>query len=88
MDKDIRKQSLEAMKNSKVSKYLGFSCDTSSVSTEMAAVINAIDQYRPQIETGMANENVYQEFLKKLRDSGVDKIIRCYQEQLDEWLDK
>lgn len=88
MAKDIREQSLEATRNCELSAYLGFSCDTSSVTSELSAIINVISQYRPQVETGMADEAVYNEFLDKLKATGAEKIVDCYQKQLDAWLEE
>lgn len=88
MDKDIREQSLAATRNCKLSAYLGFSCDTSLVTNELSAIINVISQYRPQVETGMADEAVYSEFLDKLKATGAEKIVVCYQTQLDAWMEE
>lgn len=68
------------------SDYFGFVCDTSSITNEIAALTGVLSQYRGQIETGMASPEVLDEFLEKLNSSGADKVVACYQEQLDEWL--
>lgn len=86
MASDIREQSLAATRNCTLSAYLGFSCDTSSVTSELSAIINVISQFRPQVETGMADEAVYGEFLDKLKATGAELIRECYQEQLDAWI--
>ena len=84
---NMRQDSQEIMQNATYSKYMGFSCDTSDVTGEIAAVSNCLNEYRPQIETGMASETVYDDFLNKLQASGVEKIVDCYQQQLNTWLE-
>ena len=69
-----------------VSEYLGFTADTSSVTNEIGAVTNVIAEYKGQVHTGSCEPEVFDDFLKKLEDNGAQKIIDCYQTQLDEWL--
>lgn len=84
---NMRQESYEIMQNATYSKYMGFSCDTSAVTGELAAVSNCLNEYRPQVETGMASEAVYNDFMNKLQASGVEKIVDCYQQQLNTWLE-
>ncbi len=83
---DMREQALAVLQEATYSQYMGFACDTSSIVNEISAVSNCLSEYRPQIETGMASEEVFNDFLEKLDASGVDKIVDCYQQQLDAWL--
>ncbi len=84
---NMRDETLEGMKNAVYSEYMGFSCDTSSVTNEISAVSNCLSEFRPQIETGMASEEIFNDFLEKLEASNVDKIVDCYQQQLNTWLE-
>ena len=65
---------------------LGFSVDTDSITNELSAVSVAINEYVPTLECGFGDEALYEAFIDKLYDSGVQKIIDEYQKQLDEWL--
>jgi len=68
------------------SKALGFSFDSSSVKTEYAAVSNVMTQYRIALECGAIDpEQALPEFISKLKDAGIDKIIEEKQKQLDAW---
>jgi len=68
------------------SKALGFTFDSTSVKTEFAAVSNVISQYRLALENGALDpDKVLPEFIKKLKDAGIDKIIAEKQKQLDAW---
>ena len=75
----------EEMKNAQTSKYLGFTCDTTAITDEISAINNAIEQYQAQILSGAADEGTYDEFLQKLTDVGMDKVVEAYQTQLGEW---
>ncbi len=83
---DRREITKELMDSTPLSAYLGFSADLSSVTNELSAVNNVLAEFRPQIETGMASEEVYQDFQDKLASVGADKIVAAYQEQLNAWL--
>ncbi|TCM97776.1 putative aldouronate transport system substrate-binding protein [Paenibacillus sp. BK033] len=71
------------------SKALGFTFDSSSVKTEYAAVSNVLSQYRIALECGALDPaKVLPEFLSKLKDAGIGKIIAEKQKQLDSWAAK
>lgn len=84
----LRQEQVDARDNAEVSPYLGFVCDTTAFSTELGAVSNAIEEYKPMLNSGVASENTLDEFTKKLEASGIDKIVEEYQKQFDEWKDK
>lgn len=72
--------------NSKTSPALGFSFNTESVSTEVAAIANVMKEYEAIIVTGSVNaEETLAEMNKKLKDVGLDKVQTEMQKQLDEW---
>lgn len=83
---DRREITQEIMDSTPVSAYLGFSGDLSDVTNEVSAVNNVLAEFRAQIETGMASEDVYEDFQNRLASVGADKIVAAYQEQLDAWL--
>jgi len=68
------------------SKALGFTFDSSLVKTEFAAVSNVISQYQIALECGALDpDKALPEFISKLKDAGIDKIIAEKQKQLDAW---
>ena len=75
------------MNEATYSPYLGFSADTSSVTTEISAISNIISEFQPQIVSGMADEETFQTFLDKLESANIDKVVALYQEQLNAWLE-
>lgn len=70
------------------SKTLGYIFDSESVATEVAAVSSVVSEYRPVLETGMADDvdATLAEFNSALKDAGIDAIIAENQAQLDAWL--
>lgn len=56
------------------SAYLGFSCDTTPISTEISAVSNVLAEFLPAIDGGVAGGDDYEAFLDKLEASGLQKI--------------
>lgn len=82
---DLRKQQQEARNQAEYSPYLGFICDTTVFSTELGAVSNAIEEYKPMLNAGVAPEGAWNDFVQKLELSGIDKIVGEYQAQLDTW---
>ena len=84
---DFREISLEATKNAPLSAYLGFTADTSNITNEVSAVSNAVAEFSKQINTGLAQPEVLDDFNAKLEASGIQKIIDEYQAQLDAWME-
>ena len=85
--KEFREKQLESMKETPVSKYLGFTANTESISNELSALSVVIDEYRPALDCGFGTEEMYEEFIEKLYANGAQKVIDEYQAQLDTWLD-
>ncbi len=68
------------------SKAIGFSFDSSSVKTEVAALNNVLNEYRFGIENGEMDPAEYlPKFRQALKDAGIDKVIEEKQRQLDAW---
>jgi len=82
---DFRDQAMAEMESGGKSEFLGFSMDTSTLTNELTAVNNVIQEYRPGLECGASGMGVYEEFLEKLETAGASKVIDEYQRQFDEW---
>lgn len=68
------------------SKALGFTFNGDLVKNEIAACNAVLQQYKGVLESGSVDvDKVLPEFLKKLEDAGINKIIAEKQSQLDEW---
>lgn len=85
-DPDIWDQMKEFNESARYSKAVGFVFDTTNVKTEVASVQNVLDEYRPAIESGTVEPSMIDEFNKKLKDAGLDRMIEEKQIQLDKWL--
>lgn len=83
---DMRDQAKAEMDDAVVSQYLGFICDTSPLSVELAAVTNVLAEYQPTVDSGMASDDEFNAFIEKLYGSGLDRILEEYQTQLNTWL--
>lgn len=70
-------------------KTLGYAFDTKPVATEIAAVNSIVQEFRPFIECGVAQdvESALQDFNTALKLAGIDKVIAENQRQLDIWLE-
>ena len=70
----------------KSSPALGFKFNSKSVSTEIAAVNNVLEEFKATIYSGSVDVDEYLEKLNtKLKQQGLDKIIEEMQRQIDEW---
>ncbi len=71
-----------------VSKYIGFSADTSQFTNELTAINNVINQYRAILESGSSTdlEGQYEEYCQAMENAGIQKVIDSYQQQLNDWL--
>lgn len=76
-------------KSSVKSKAFGFTFDSSPVKTEYSSVMNVINQYLPGLNCGSLDpDKEIPNFVKKLKEAGMDKIVAEKQKQLDAWLAK
>lgn len=85
---DIREQQQAAMDATKVSKYMGFTVDSSKVDTQVTACYNVAQQYHPALDAGSTGnwESTVDEFQNKLIAAGIEDVVAEYQAQLDAWL--
>ena len=69
------------------SKGLGFMYDYSSLSNELTALNNVLDEYLNSIVCGVADpDEIIPELNEKLYKAGLQKVIDEKQRQFDEWL--
>lgn len=85
-DPNLRELQREYMDESPISPYLGFACETTSITNELTAMNNAVAEYGAQIGSGMADEATFQAFLDKLEAGDFQNIIDLYQGELTEWM--
>ncbi|MDI4643534.1 ABC transporter substrate-binding protein [Cohnella hashimotonis] len=85
-DPNIWTATKERNANAVKSQAMGFSFDMDAVKNEITAVSNVSNQYSLFLETGVSPPEKLQEFVGKLKDAGIEKIIAEKQKQLDEWL--
>lgn len=85
---DFREKQLQAMEETPISKYLGFTANTDAIANELSALSVVIDEYRPSLDCGFGTDEMYDEFIDKLYANGAQKVIDEYQSQLDAWLAK
>jgi len=84
-DPDIWTQMKEFNKSAVFSKAIGFVFDSTPVKTEIAAATNVMNQYKVGLESGSLDPELLGEFVSKLKDAGLDKIMAEKQKQLDAW---
>ncbi|MBB6694024.1 ABC transporter substrate-binding protein [Cohnella xylanilytica] len=73
--------------SAKPSIALGFSFNSDSVKSEVAACVNVYKEYFGTLNAGIVDPEKYiPQFLDKLKASGVEKVIAEKQKQFDEWL--
>ena len=85
-DLDLRDEAEKINLNASVSAFNGFSFNSDGYENEVAGITNTIEEYRPSFACGLYTEDYYNEFLKKLKDSGVERYIEYIQQQFDSWL--
>lgn len=80
---DTKKMNDEAIK----SPAMGFVPDTTEIATELANITNITSEYKAKIEFGTSPRAEYwDEFISKLNDAGMEKVIAEIQAQYDEFL--
>lgn len=86
-DPDLWNKNIEATKAAKHSCALGFAYDSSSLSTEIAALSNIKSQYIDSLNTGAVDPATeLPKFLEELDKAGMQKVIEEKQSQLDAWI--
>ncbi|MBP3966190.1 ABC transporter substrate-binding protein [Paenibacillus lignilyticus] len=73
-------------KSAEKSRALGFAFNAEPVKTEIAATSNVEKEFKNVIVTGSVDPEKYiPDFIAKMKEAGMDKIIAEKQKQLDEW---
>lgn len=73
-------------KAAKKSEMLGFTADTSKISSQIFAVTQVWTKYYPCLMTGSVDPEVQlPKFLAELKEAGIDEIQKELQKQLDRW---
>ena len=84
---DLYKKMDEFNKTAIISKAMGFTYDPEPVKNEVAAVTNVYLQYKVGLESGSVDpDKILPEFISKMKEAGIDKIVAEKQKQLDAWL--
>ena len=85
-DKDIWDQYKKYNDSAQKSTALGFVFDPEKVKNEVAATQTVITQFNGSLITGTVDPDKYiPQFVAKLKEAGMQKIIDEKQRQLDEW---
>lgn len=85
-DTTIYKRLEENNKTAKKTPVMGFSYDSTKVSTELAAITNVISQYQPGLQCGTLDPSTELDaFNQALYDAGLQNVIDEKQSQLDAW---
>lgn len=72
--------------SSKVSPALGFKFNSDKVSTEIAAINNVLEEFKATIYSGSVDvDNYLGKLNAKLKEQGIDKVIKEMQTQINEW---
>ncbi len=83
---DYFAQRVKQNDTAELSKAFGFSFDITPVQAQYTAVSNVMDQYQRALESGSVDPAVeLPNFIKKLKDAGVEEVIAEKQIQLDKW---
>jgi len=65
---------------------LGFHFNSDPVRSELASITNITKEFYPALATGSVDPEVYlPKFNEKLKEAGVEKVLKEIQEQFDEW---
>lgn len=80
---------IDSNSNSQKSVALGFAFNTENVTNEITQLDNVCAKYQIGLESGaMDPETVLPEFIKALKDAGIEKVIAEKQAQLNAFLGK
>lgn len=84
---DVWEQTEKMNNEADKSPMLGFVPDTSAIDTEIANITNIEAEYKARKDFGTEDMSVwYDEFMTKLNQAGIEKVIAELQKQYDEWL--
>lgn len=86
-DPDTKWEEFKEFNDSSIeSPALGFKFNPASVTNEVAAINNVLEEYKSTLYSGSVDVDDYLEKLNtKLKEQGIDKVIEEMQRQIDEW---
>lgn len=84
---DLWRKTAEFNRTARKSPALGFTFDPAPIKSTYLAVRAVMNDYRGGLETGTLDpERMLPQFRTRLREAGIDRVIREKQRQLDAWL--
>ncbi len=89
-DDNVWEETDKMNKEAMVSPLLGFAEDNTSVATEIAQMEKISQEYIvSRLNKGAENPDEYwDEFVSKMKEAGIEKVVAEYQRQIDEFLSK
>ncbi|WP_026565044.1 ABC transporter substrate-binding protein [Bacillus sp. UNC41MFS5] len=79
----------EFNKSAKTAPTLGFHFNSDSVRSELASITNISKEFYPALATGSVDPEEYlPKYNKKLKEAGIDKVLKEIQKQFDDWKSK
>lgn len=79
----------EFNKSAKPAPTLGFHFNSDPVRSELASITNISKEFYPALATGSVDPEEYlPKYNKKLKEAGIDKVLKEIQKQFDEWKSK
>ncbi|GIN41857.1 ABC transporter substrate-binding protein [Heyndrickxia oleronia] len=79
----------EFNESAKPAPTLGFHFNSDSVRSEIASITNISKEFYPALATGSVDPEEYlPKYNKKLKEAGIDKVLKEIQKQFDEWKSK
>ncbi|MFP5108788.1 ABC transporter substrate-binding protein [Neobacillus sp. C211] len=79
----------EFNKSAKIAPTLGFHFNSDPVRSELASITNISKEFYPALATGSVDPEEYlPKYNKKLKEAGIDKVLKEIQKQFDEWKSK
>ncbi len=76
-------EKMNAMPNS---VYLGFTIDTAELEMYVSQMSAVNDQYSASLNGGAYTDDLYNEYMGKLKTAGVEEYLKAVQTQVDAWL--
>lgn len=85
---DYMAQRVKQNEGAEISNAFGFTFDITPVQSQYTAVSNVKSQYQRALECGSVDPEVeLPNFIKKLKEAGIDDVIAEKQRQLNEWVE-
>ncbi len=86
-DPNSREIGKKEMDSAKYSPLIGFSLDTAALGDTYTALCPIANQeYGPALFCGSAPDGYYEEFIKKMKDAGLDSYLEQVNAQIQAWL--